>query len=127
MKLEETGREPDLLFVTSAHRDRIQEMYLDGPADLAIEIISKESVGRDRDEKFAEYEQAGVLEFWLIDPIRKQTEFYHLIDGHYRLMILNDGIYHSEVLPGFRLCELWLWEDPLPNVLNVLRKLEIIA
>ena len=47
MKLER-GREPDLLFVAREHLDRLKEAYLDGPADLAVEIVSPESAGRDR-------------------------------------------------------------------------------
>ncbi|MEJ7756097.1 MAG: Uma2 family endonuclease [Nocardioidaceae bacterium] len=55
-----------------------QKTYLDGAADLAIEIISPESIGRDRGEKFVEYEAAGIREYWLIDPERRQAEFYRL-------------------------------------------------
>jgi len=32
------AREPDLLFVAKEHRDRLHATYLDGPADLVIEI-----------------------------------------------------------------------------------------
>jgi len=51
MKLER-GREPDLLFVASEHLERLKETYLDGPADLVVEVVSPDSVGRDRGEKF---------------------------------------------------------------------------
>src|SRR5215203_1333853 len=46
------AREPDLLFVAQAHLDRITPNRLIGPADLVIEIISDESVARDRVDKF---------------------------------------------------------------------------
>jgi len=61
------GRVPDLLFVTSAHVGRQHPTYLDGPRDLAVKIISPDSVGRDRGEKVVEYEQAGIPEYWLAD------------------------------------------------------------
>jgi len=67
MKLEQ-GREPDLLFVADEHLDRLKETRLDGPADLVVEIISEESMGRDRGEKFYEYARGGVPEYWLLDP-----------------------------------------------------------
>jgi hypothetical protein len=54
MKLEH-GREPDVLFVASEHLDRLEETYLDGPADLVVEIVSPDSMGRDRGDKFYEY------------------------------------------------------------------------
>ena len=123
---EHTAREPDLLFLTNDNQDRLLPTYLDGPADLAIEIVSPDSLGRDRGDKFAEYEQAGISEYWLIDPIRQQAEFYQLVNHHYQTIDLQDGIYHSKVLPEFQLTEAWLWQDPLPNVLDILKYLNII-
>jgi Uma2 family endonuclease len=35
-----SSREPDILFITNAHRDRLTEDRLTRPADLVIEIIS---------------------------------------------------------------------------------------
>lgn len=122
------GREPDILFVRTDHRHLIQPTYLDGPADLAIEIISPESLLRDRGEKFAEYELAGVQEYWLLDPERKRADFYQLeADGRYRLASLDEGIYRSQVLQGFWLNVDWLWQNPLPKVLTVLKELQITA
>ncbi len=43
--------------------------------DLVIEIISPQSRGRDRGDKFYEYEKDGVKEAWVIDYPRKQAEF----------------------------------------------------
>jgi Uma2 family endonuclease len=39
MKLEH-GREPDLLFGVQVHLKHLCEMYLDGPVDLMVEIVS---------------------------------------------------------------------------------------
>jgi len=121
MKLEQ-GREPDLLFVASEHLDRLKETYLDGPADLVVEIISPESVARDRGEKFYEYAQGSVREYWLIDPQVKWIEFYRLGEaGFYEVVFSGrEGVYHSEVLPGFWLRVEWLWQEPLPAVEDVL-------
>lgn len=90
MRLTRSSREPDLLFVAEEHRGRIQQTYLDGPADLAIEILSPESMGRDRGEKFYEYEGAGIPEYWLIDPQTQRAEFYQLDEaGRYQLTPVN--------------------------------------
>lgn len=118
MKLEQSGREPDVLFVAETHRDRLRPIYLDGAADLVIEILSPESIGRDRGDKFYEYERACIPEYWLVDPETQRAEFYQLdAQGRYQLAPLDaNGIYQSSVLPGFWLEVAWLWLDPLPSV-----------
>src|SRR5258708_7105377 len=52
MKLARSGREPDILFVSKEHESRWRDLYLDGPADLVVEVISPEGRTRDRREKF---------------------------------------------------------------------------
>ncbi len=116
MKLEH-GREPDLLFLAREHLDRLRRNYLDGPADLVIEVVSPESAGRDRGEKFYEYARGGVPEYWLIDPDSRWAEFYRLGEGRYRLAFEGrEGEYHAAVIPGFWLRVEWLWQEPLPAV-----------
>lgn len=122
------GREPDLLFISREHLDRLKETYLDGPADLAVEIISPESRARDRGEKFYEYEQGGVREYWLFDYLRRQAEFYGLgNDGIYRpIPVSEDGIFRSKVLEGLWLKVDWLWQEPLPLLLSVLKEWKLV-
>lgn len=127
LKKQKSGREPDLLFVAKANANRIKQNYLDGPADLVIEIISPESVGRDRGEKFVEYEAAGIREYWLIDPQRKQAEFYGLDDeNRYQLLTSGrEGTFYSKVIEGFYLKIEWLWQKPLPKVMPILKEMGI--
>jgi Uma2 family endonuclease len=115
------GREPDLLFVAREHLHRLRPTFLDGPADLVVEIISPESRGRDRGDKFYEYEQGGVREYWLLDPIRNRAEFYtRTAEGFYEPMPLTETVFESQVLPGFRLPTAWLWQEPLPRLRDAL-------
>ncbi|MBX2999770.1 MAG: Uma2 family endonuclease [Caldilineaceae bacterium] len=125
MKLQ-NGREPDILFVANEHLDRVKPTHVDGAADLVIEVISPESIERDRGRKFLEFEEAAIPEYWLLDPLREQAEFYHLTDGRYKLILPQEGVYYSQILPGLWLDVSWLWEDPLPPVLDVLRALKLI-
>ena len=126
MKLANAGREPDVLFIASAHLDRLKQTYLDGPADLVIEILSPESAGRDRGDKFYEYEQAGIPEYWLIDPLTNRAEFYvRDAQGLYAAQLLDqDGRYSSSALPNFWLHVAWLWQDQLPNVEDALLEID---
>ena len=122
------GREPDLLFIARENLGRLKGVYLDGPADLAIEVVSPASRLRDRGEKLAEYEMGGVREYWVIDPEEQRADFYVLAaDGRYeRRRTEEDGIYPSEVITGFRLREAWLWRQPLPKALSTLKELGVV-
>ena len=122
------GRAPDFFFVATAHLDRLRSTYLEGPADLVVEIISPESRAWDRGDKFFEYEAAGIPEYWLLDPIREQAEFYQLDPGGiYRPAALDaQGRYQSVVLPGLWLQVSWLWQTPLPPLLSILKAWELI-
>lgn len=118
------GRSPDIFFVAKENLSRLKPTHLEGPADLVVEIISPESRARDRGEKFYEYEQGGVREYWMLDRQRKRAEFYALgADGIYQLISVgDDGVFRSVVLPGFWLKVEWLWQDPLPPLMMVLKQ-----
>jgi Uma2 family endonuclease len=126
MKLEQ-GREPDLIFVAREHLGRLKETFLDGPADLVVEIVSPESAGRDRGERFYEYARGGVPEYWLIDPQIQWADFYRLEGERYRAAFSGEeGEYRALVLPDFWLRVEWLWQEPLPKTLDVLRELGLL-
>jgi Uma2 family endonuclease len=120
-----TGREPDLIFLSAEHVDRASQTYLDGPADMVLEVVSPESVERDYRTKRDEYEAAGIPEYWIVDPMRREAHFYQLgDDGRYRLGVVGeDGIYTSREVAGFRLRVSWLWQRPLPTLAAALADL----
>jgi Uma2 family endonuclease len=111
------GRTPDVMIVLPGNFGIIQENQLDGPADLVIEVVSPESHRRDRFEKFAEYEQGGVREYWILDPVRRESLFYIRNDqGIFEPREPDEQqIYHSLVLPKLRLDATIFWRNPLPR------------
>lgn len=128
MKLvpQRRGREPDLLFVSREREDLIQKTFLDGAADLAIEVVSPESVERDNVQKFVEYETAGILEYWLIDYTNQSATFYELNrENRYQAAEMVDGVFHSKVLPNFFIRQSWLWQER-PSALEALRELGVL-
>lgn len=128
MRLEagRRGRSPDIQVLLPDKLHLIQKQEVAGAADLVVEVVSEESQRRDRVEKFTEYERGGVREYWIVDPLRKETLFYVIGEaGLYELRSLDtNGIYQSVVLPRLRLPLDILWRAPLPNAIEVFRLTE---
>jgi Uma2 family endonuclease len=122
-----SAREPDLLFLAREHLSRLTDKGLAGPADLVIEIISPSSVERDRADKFYEYQEAGIREYWIIDPRfgKERLDAFVLGDDGKYLAVLPDGAgrYHAQTLPGFWLDPDWLWQEQQPAALLALMQI----
>ena len=71
--------EPDICYWNAETAASFQYDQMEHPApDLIVEILSKSTTGRDRGIKFEDYAAHGVLEYWIIDPVRKAVEQYQL-------------------------------------------------
>lgn len=118
VKLWENGpsREPDLFFLSHTNPATITSTLITGAPDLVIELISRGSVTIDRVDKFREYEQAGVKEYWLIDarPRRHHVEFFVQDSeiGYIPVEPDENNIYRSTILPHFWLNADWLLQQP---------------
>jgi Uma2 family endonuclease len=110
-------REPDLLVVLKTNPHELKATYMDGPADLCIEIVSEDSIGRDHGEKFEEYEKGGVNEYWIVDPLRRESRFYRLNEEKRYIRQSEDaqGVYHTATLPGLAVHTTTLWQEDLPG------------
>lgn len=117
---QKTARQPDILVIITDNLGRLGRERLEGPADLVVEIVSPDSVHRDRQEKYREYQDAGVREYWVIDARsgRERADFYRLdAEGQYELYATEDEEWvESQVLPGFQLRPAWLWPGGRPPV-----------
>jgi Uma2 family endonuclease len=101
---EGTVRQPDILFLHEANRQRNTGKYIEGAPDWVAEVISPGTRHTDEVDKLAEYAKAGVSEYWLIDPENRTIRVYALRGGTAYVLA---GTYtpglsaHSEILAGF--------------------------
>jgi Uma2 family endonuclease len=118
--------EPDIAYVRPDRRHLLGDEYMEGGPDIAIEIVSRDSVQRDYGEKRELYESAGVEEYWIVDPRQQRVQFLRLKNGRYELAPLEENrIFKSSVIPGFWLDVNWLLARPIPKAYHCLE--EILA
>jgi Uma2 family endonuclease len=116
--------EPDLAFVRKDREHLIERGFFNGPPDLAVEIVSPDSVQRDFELKRKMYQKAGVAEYWIIDEMERTVTFLRLgPQGKYREVKPRKGVFHSEVLEGFWFRPEWLWQQPQPDPLETLQQI----
>jgi Uma2 family endonuclease len=120
------ARAPDLQVLLPASLGLLKHNFVAGAADLVVEVISSESERRDRVEKFAEYELAGVREYWIFDWRFGEALFFQLDEQgkYHRAELDENGVYHSKVLNRLQLPVVRLWEEQLPGVGEIVRMVE---
>ena len=76
-------REPDLLLLLDMHDLRNQEAFWLG-ADLVVEVVSPADPERDTVLKRADYAEARIPEYWIVNPLDETIKVLTLADdGQY--------------------------------------------
>jgi len=124
-KLNKTNSpEPDIGFIQEGRRAAVLRGHVKGPPDLAVEIVSPESVDRDYVKKRSQYEQFGVTEYWIIDEMKRKVTLLRLdARGKYREVRPRTGKLHSEAMPGFWIRPEWMWPETRPKKLDAFKEL----
>lgn len=95
--------QPDICVVCDA--EKLDDRGCIGAPDIVVEILSPSNNKKELKNKYEVYEEAGVLEYWIVSPQDRSFLIYTLTDGKYvpsRLMTEGDVV-RSSVLPGFSL------------------------
>jgi Uma2 family endonuclease len=76
-------RRPDVLYFSKPRLHLVTAEELTGVPDLCVEIISASSATIDRVDKFAQYRDAGVAYYWILDPMARSLQGYQLRGDEY--------------------------------------------
>jgi Uma2 family endonuclease len=130
-RLDETNvYQPDVSFLSIARLHLAGEVYVDGPPDLAVEIVSPSSRQYDLVEKFVNYGRFGVREYWLIDPIERTVKLFGNVSGQLVEIPAQEGVLRSRLLPGFWLRTEWIFPSEgaeRPSELEIARAQGLIG
>ena len=74
--------QPDLVVICDQRK--LDTRGCKGAPDLAVEVLSPVTAGKDMKTKLSLYERVGVKEYWIVDPSNKTVQVYQLVtEGRY--------------------------------------------
>lgn len=84
-------RRPDICVITNEQAQSIENTsaILKTPPPLLVEVVSPESIDRDYNQKTIEYAAFGVLEYWIVDPLKNQVTVCLLDQASYRQTVFT--------------------------------------
>ena len=93
--------EPDIVIILNERREIVSRMRVEAPPDIVVEILSTDR-SRDLVRKRQIYAEAGVLEYWPIDPRNDTVTQLELREGEYveRAVLGADDTLTTPLLPG---------------------------
>ena len=100
--------QPDVLYVSPERREIVQA-WIEGAPDLVVEVLSPSTAHTDRLLKLNRYAEAGVLEYWLVDPAVRTIEFRVNDGGRFVTHAPSGGSWTSPVVAGVELDIDALW------------------
>ena len=102
--------QPDVLYASASRRNLVGER-IEGAPDLLVEVLSRGTARRDRGEKLGLYAEAGVREYWIVDPEERQIELLVNEEGRFVVSLPIGGEYRSPALPEIRLDLAGFWRE----------------
>ena len=93
--------QPDLCIICDP--SKIDEKGCHGAPELIIEILSPSTSTKDVRDKFELYEEAGVLEYWIVDPLNLLVDVFSLSEGKFNPIKKYTSLENVPVniFPGF--------------------------
>ena len=93
--------EPDLVIILNERREIVGRTHVEAPPDIIVEILSTDR-SRDLVRKRQIYAEAGVLEYWPIDPRNDTVTQLELQGGGYveRAVLGSGDTLTTPLLPG---------------------------
>ena len=93
--------EPDISIICD--KNKLSDRGCEGTPDFIIEIVSPSSRKMDYNRKNALYSDAGVKEYWIVDPAKERTTLYFYEEDAAPMIIPFDQLISCSVFHDFRI------------------------
>jgi Uma2 family endonuclease len=101
----DTALEPDLIYLTAEHEDRVSHRGVESSPDLVVEILSPSTRRRDLDLKRRRYARAGIGDYWIVVPDARTLQALHLEGAEYSAVgTFGPGsVFRPDLFPGLEI------------------------
>ena len=99
---DKTWVEPDITVIRK--KERLTDEGVNGAPDLSIEVVSSSNSAYDYFLKMLKYQQAGVREYWIVDPKLQVVSVYNFEEFDKSKRYEYTDVISSNVLKGFEIC-----------------------
>jgi Uma2 family endonuclease len=98
----DTVQGPDISFLsaTKIPSNGLPDGYIDGPPDLAVEIVSPGDTASEIQDKVQDYLACGTPQVWVVYP-QQRLVIVHNSDGTARTMRETDTLSGEAIIPDF--------------------------
>ncbi len=107
---------PDLAYFTLDQVARLQPTCAPFAPTFVVEALSPWTGDRDLGPKFAEYEEHGVQEYWVLDPEALTHRFFRREGDRLVEFARDEEVIGAQSIAGFWVRRAWLHPDKLPAV-----------
>lgn len=103
--------QPDLCVICD--ESKLDDKGCTGAPNLVVEIVSPGNSVREMKNKLNLYEEAGVLEYWVVHPTEKSVFVYFLENGKYQSLrpIFEGDIFSSVIFPDLKIDTQKIFEE----------------
>ena len=105
---------PDIVYLRAGNLRLVRRGMVEGPPDLVVECLSSDR-RRDPVMKRAVYAEAGIPEYWVLDPVNDSITVFELTGTEYveRATLGRGDTMATETIPGFELELERIFDDPI--------------
>ena len=113
---------PDIVYLRTKNLHLIRRGMVEGPPDLVVETLSSDR-NRDLVMKRAIYAEAGIPEYWLVDPVNDTITILELSGAEYaeRAVLSRGDTLTTATIPGFEIELDQIFGDPVLAVIRANR------
>ena len=110
---------PDLVYVRAERRHLLQGLIVSGAPDLVVEVLSQDRA-KDLIRNREWYAEAGIPEYWILDPVNDTLTVLELAGGQYieRAALGRNDTLTTPAIPGLSISLNELFDDPVRAMLR---------